>query len=77
MKTVYSEWISNLETHEREIRTNIQDNAKAWVPEIQDKLMDQVALYTSVHGYSVTNYLLENLKKELLEYSRPELFARK
>jgi hypothetical protein len=73
MKTVYAEWISNLDAFEKGLRTDIQDNAKSWVPEIQDKLMDQVALYISVHGYSVTNYLLENLKKELLEHSRPDL----
>ena len=73
VRTVYSEWVSNLDEFEKLIRTDIHENAKLWVPAIQEKFMDLVAQYLSRHGYSVTIYLIEKLKEELLEHGRASL----
>lgn len=73
VRTVYSEWDTNLESFENQIKASVNDHAKAWVPEIQEKLKDQVAQYLSREGYSVTYYLLEKLKAELLDFARKDL----
>ena len=73
IRTVYSEWDTNLEDFEKKIQTNIHNNAKAWVPAIQVQLKDQVAEVLTRHGYSVVIKLLEKLKVEILEVRQQDL----
>jgi len=73
IRTVYNEWSTELEDFENKIQANIHNNAKNWVPVIQEQLKDQVAQILSREGYSVVIYLLEKLKVELLEVRQADL----
>lgn len=73
VRNVFSEWETELDSFEKEIQTKVHDNAKAWVPKIQEQLKDQVAQTLTREGYSVVFSLLEKLKTELLEFSRKDL----
>jgi hypothetical protein len=73
IRTVYSEWATNLEDFENKIQANIHNNAKAWVPAIQLQMKDQVAQILTQYGYSVVTKLLEKLKVEILEVRQKDL----
>jgi hypothetical protein len=73
IRNVFSEWETELEGFEKQIQSKVHENAKTWVPMIQEKLKDQVAQYLTRDGFSVIYYLLEKLRIELIEFSRKDL----
>ena len=72
-RNVYAEWETESEKFAKTIQDKINSNAKAWVPSIQEHVKNQIAAQITNEGYSVVLNLMERLKKELANYSLPEL----
>lgn len=72
-RSTWSEWDTESNDFLKEMREKINANARAWVPTIQKKLMAQISQELTANGFAVVSNLVERLRKELNDYSLPDL----
>ena len=74
-KSVWSEWETESDTFLKFIKIEIDSKAQAWVPKIQEKLLNLVASELASNGYAVVSNLTERLEKEIREHVIPEFIG--
>jgi len=72
-KAAHSHWETEAKKVLDSMQAKISSNAKAWVPAIQEHMMDHIASHLTMDGFSVTINLLERLKVELIDYAFADL----
>ncbi len=70
---VWSEWETDASEFLKDSRDKINSRARAWVPEIQEKIREQIGTELTQSGYAVLTNLVARLSEELAQHSLGEL----
>jgi hypothetical protein len=74
-RAIWSEWETESDSFFKALQSEIGSKAANWVPEIQDKILNLVALELTSNGYAVVTNLTERLVTEMREHVIPELLG--
>ena len=72
-KKVWNEWDTESGDFLKSLKNEMSAKAESWVPEIQNRLREQVASELMINGYAVVSNLVARLEVELRAHVLPEL----
>jgi hypothetical protein len=75
-RAIWSEWETESDSFLKTLKSEVGSKAANWVPEIQDKLRNLLALELTSNGFAVVTNLTERLEVELREHVIPELLGK-